>query len=339
MKFLRIAAISIVCAYTAPASALNLDDHPALCQFIGAMAERHGFKVSELQRLFAKAEIKPDIIEAMERPGEALPWYQYKKNFVTDEHARKGADYWRKYAPIVDKAAATYGVPAEIVIAIIGVETQYGRNSGRYAVIDALTTLTLKYPSRADFFRRELEEFLLLARDLNADPLEFKGSYAGAIGIGQFMPSSYRAYAVDFDNDRRRDLIKSHADAIGSVANYFQKHGWQTGAPVIAGARVAPNMYEPLNMQDLDTKFTGQQLARYGIVPLADVDGDSTVNIVKLQEETGVSYSIGYRNFYVITRYNRSRHYAMAVYELAQLIRTEYQNDIKFPLGPAVSRP
>lgn len=317
MNFIRIAVVLLVCGYHAPAAALNLDDYPALCQFIGTMAERHGFKVSELQRLFAKAEIKTDIIEAMERPGEALPWYQYKKNFVTAEHARKGGEYWRKHAPIVDKAAATYGVPAEIILAIIGVETQYGRNNGRYAVLDALTTLTLKYPSRADFFRRELEEFLLLARDLNADPLAFKGSYAGAIGIGQFMPSSYRAYAVDFDDDGRRDLIKSHADAIGSVANYFQKHGWQTGAPVIAGARVGSNMYEPLNMQDLETKFTGQQLARYGIVPLAEIDGGSTVNIIKLQEENGVSYSLGYRNFYVITRYNRSQNYAMAVWQLS----------------------
>lgn len=317
------------------ARALSIDDYPELCRFIADVAERDQFHPSDLQRWFKATEIKPEIIEAMERPREALPWFQYKKTFVNDQQARKGAAYWHKHADVVDRAAKEYGVPAEIILAIIGVETQYGKNLGRYAVMDALTTLMLKYPPRADYFRHELEEYLLLARDLDIDPLSMKGSYAGAIGIGQFMPSSYRRFAVDYDADRKRDLIGSSADAIASVANYFHQNGWRSGGAVVSPVHIDPAVYEPLASDDLAPRFSPKQLVKYGIVAsTADLRDDGLSNIVRLQEEKGPVYYIGYENFYVITRYNRSQHYAMAVYELAQRIRTTYLADNQPLLGP-----
>ncbi len=321
------------------AGAVSLDDNPQLCSFITMMVDKYQFAPSDLRRWFEHTEIKPEIIEAMERPRESLPWFQYKKSFVTDEQARKGAKFWRAHSAIVDQAAKDYGVPPEIILAIVGVETQYGKNLGRYAVIDALTTLMLKYPPRADFFRHELEEYLLLTRDLGIDPLKMKGSYAGAIGIGQFMPSSYRQFAVDFDGDSKRDLIGSPADALASVANYFHLNGWRVGAPVVSEIRIDAALYEPIASSDLEPRFTPKQLVKYGIVNTSsEVLDDGLVNIVRLQEEDRPVYYIGYENFYVITRYNRSRHYAMAVYELAQRIRNLYQAELNVSDTERVSR-
>ena len=317
-----------------PAQALDIKKHPALAQFLDAMAQRHSFEPQELQRWFGQAEIKRDILNAIARPREALPWHQYKKSFVKAELAQKGAAYWRRHSAALTRAQAQYQVPPEIILAIIGVETQFGRNTGRYAVIDALTTLAFAYPPRADFFRGELEQFLLLARDLRLDPLKLKGSYAGAMGIGQFIPSSYRNYAVDFDGDGQRDLFNNADDAIGSVANYFYAHGWKSGEPVISAVRADNALLASLDTNELEPKLGPEQLRKYGIVPLAPGNPALPATVLRLQDAEGPLYLLGYHNFYVITRYNRSRHYALAVYELAQLIRAEYDSEIAFPLGP-----
>lgn len=315
------------------ASALDLDEHPEMFEFVSHMAINHQFKVKELRRWFEDAEIRPEIVEAMERPREALPWWQYKKTFVNADHARRGAAYWQKHADTLARAAKTYGVAPEMIVAIIGVETHFGRNSGRYPVLDALTTLAFSYPSRADYFRKELEEFLLLAREQQFNPARVKGSYAGAMGIGQFMPSSYRAYAVDFDDDAKRDLLSSTEDAIGSIAHYFQRHGWRPGEPVVGQLRFDTNLYASLEGQALD-QLSVKQLHKYGIV--ADNPGVmEDARLIRLEEENGPLYLLGYHNFGVITRYNRSHHYAMAVYELSQMIRALRVNEPTFPLGPS----
>lgn len=315
------------------AKAVDLREYPDLNRFISRMATEHKFEPDELRRWFEQAEIRPEIIEAMERPREALPWWQYKKTFLTEENARRGVAYWEKNGGTLEQAAKEYGVPAEIIVAIIGVETQFGRHTGRYPVIDALTTLAFRYPARGDYFRRELEEFLLLTREQGLNPLAMKGSYAGAIGIGQFMPSSYRAYAVDFDKDKTRNLMASTEDAIGSIANYFQKHGWRTGEPVVGQVRAGTNLYTSLDAGGLE-HVSVKQLRKYGILANDNIGANESVNLIRLEEEDGALYLLAFHNFGVINRYNRSHHYALAVYELSQMIRTRYLREPKFPLGP-----
>lgn len=314
------------------AAAVSPADHPALGAFIETMVQRHGFDAAELRRLFAAAQRRPDIIDAMERPREALPWYAYRRGFVTEERARLGARFWKRHRQALARAERDYGVPPEVVVAIIGVETRYGTYAGRYSVLDALVTLTLDYPPRRDFFRRELEEFLLLARELGLDPLAVKGSYAGALGIPQFIPSSYRAYAVDFDRDGRRDLFASTDDAIGSVARFLQHHGWANGEPVIESARIEAASGDRTAAPGVEPVVTLREWVDRGVIPNggAAANGsalDRAAALITLEGESGPLYHLGYNNFYVITRYNRSQNYAMAVHELARMIRQRYDTD------------
>lgn len=301
------------------AHAVEIDDFPALGEFIQEMHNRHGFAERDLRAWFTAVEIKEEIIAAITRPREALPWHQYKTGFVNAKLARAGAAYWRRHAPTLTRAESIYGVAPEIVLAIVGVETQYGRNLGRFRVIDALTTLTLHYPQRAPFFRRQLEEFLLLARSLKRDPLSFKGSYAGAMGIGQFMPSSYRAYAIDFDDDGARDLITNPTDALGSVANYLKEHGWRNDEPIFAA--LTPALARSVEQVGVATTLAGMS--------------DDGTEVVELANNNGPLFRLTYPNFATILRYNRSRHYAMAVAELSELIRAEYAPMRTPPAPPA----
>ncbi len=307
-----------------PARALDIDAYPELRQFMDEMTAKHSFAADDLQRWFADTQLRPDIVEAMERPKEALPWHQYRPLFVTEDNARKAARYWRKNAPALARAYEQYGVEPEVVLAILTVETRLGRNTGRYRVLDALTTLAFTYPARGEFFERELEEYLLLARDLGVDPREIKGSYAGAMGIPQFIPSSYRVYAVDFNGDAKRDIVNSVDDAIGSVAHYFKRHGWRSGEPVTDAAQVEGEHYLRIADAGVRPRVDLKSLRKYGIVAPNGADEGRQASLFALQEEEGPVYRLGYQNFYVITRYNRSRHYAMAVHELSQLIRQFY---------------
>lgn len=309
------------------AQALEFRKYPALQSFTAEMAEKHGFSAKQLRRVFRCATIRPDIIEAMERPKELLPWHEYRKIFVTEDSAKRGARFWKEHAQDISRAQEQYGVSPEIIVAIIGVETRYGRNPGNYPILDALATLTLEYPSRAAFFREELAEFLLLAREIDIDPCRVKGSYAGAMGLPQFMPSNYRRLAVDFDGDGKRDLLDNPADAIGSVAHYLRNNGWETGAPLTDEARLEGTLYFWVEKLGLKPALSVRQLAGYGVFPRRRDNPEQRAALISLEGEYGPVYRLGYNNFYVITRYNHNKRYAMAVVELGELIRQRMKDN------------
>jgi membrane-bound lytic murein transglycosylase B len=287
-------------------------------QFIADVSQRNGIPSAEISAILSQARLSSQIIAAISRPAEALPWRRYREIFLQPERIQGGVLFWRENSAALEQASNAYGVPVEILVAVIGVETRYGRNAGGYRVLDALATLAFDYPKRADFFRGELEQFLLLTREQKLEPLELKGSYAGAMGTPQFIPSSFRRFAVDFDVDGRIDIWNSNADAIGSVANYFKEHGWQSGGLVALrlAAEVAPA--ESLLSDDLEPGLSPAMLAQNGIVSPLPIPADNKVKILTLESESGPEHWLGFWNFYVITRYNHSVLYAMAVYQLAQ---------------------
>ncbi|MCR4348114.1 MAG: lytic murein transglycosylase B [Sulfuricaulis sp.] len=320
-RFLVVCIVLAMLAIAPDAQALDFRKYPALRTFAGDMAEKHGFSVSKLKRVFRCATIRPDIIEAMERPRELLPWHEYQKIFVTEDNARRGARFWKEHAGDIARAQEHYGVPPEIILAIIGVESRYGRSKGGYPVLDALATLTLEYPPRSEFFRKELEEFLLLAREIDVNPCEVKGSYAGAMGLPQFMPSSYRRLAVDFDGDGRRDLLDNPADTIGSIAHYLRNNGWETGAPIVEEVKLEGTLYFWVEKLGIKPALSVRQLAEYGIFPRQLDNPERRGALISLEGEYGPFHRLGFNNFYVITRYNLSKRYAMAVVELGEMIR------------------
>jgi peptidoglycan lytic transglycosylase B len=308
------------------AHALNVNRYPELQGLIAEMADQYGFAPQTLRKTFRCVQIRPEIIEAMERPKELLPWYEYSNIFLTEESVQRGARFWKKHEAALTRANEEYGVPPEIIVAILGVETQYGRNTGNIAILDALTTLTLKYPSRAEYFRRELTEFLLLARELDINACRFKGSYAGAMGLPQFMASNYRRFAVDFDANGTRNILESPEDAIGSVAVYLKEHGWEAGAPVADDANLEGARYFWIEKLGIKPALPVRQLAHYGIFPRRHENAERRAALISLEGEYGPFYRLGYNNFYVITRYNHNKRYAMAVYELGERIRQRMES-------------
>lgn len=292
--------------------------------FIREMAARHGFNAAQLRATFSRAQAQPSIIAAMSRPAEAKPWYAYREIFINPKRIQGGVQFWRTHAAALAKAEQVYGVPPQIVVAIIGVETQYGGNMGKYQVLEALSTLAFGYPRRAAYFRKELENYLLLTRAEGIDPLSLRGSYAGAMGLGQFMPSSFLAYAVDFDGDGHRDLWRNPTDAIGSVAHYFKKNGWRSGQPVAIPASVSGARYSALVSERLNPpKHSIASLRSQGVTPRGSVSDAQAAMLLEFAGRTGPEYWLGFDNFYAITRYNRSQLYALAVYQLSQAIREQ----------------
>nr|WP_229381869.1 lytic murein transglycosylase B [Spiribacter sp. 2438] len=296
-------------------------DTDALRAFTESMAERHGMDAEQLTRLLVDdARHQSDIIDAITRPAEALPWYRYRAIFLTEARVNEGVAFMNTHAEILEAVQQEYGVPPAIVTAIIGVETFYGRYRGQHRVIDALRTLGFGYPPREAFFRRELEAFLLLAQEEGFDPREPRGSYAGAMGVPQFISSSYRAYAVDFDGDGRRDLFNSMADAIGSVGHYFAQHRWRAGEPVAIPARPDRPVDEALLSADLRPRHTVAELQAAGVNFDQPLDPGAGARLLVLDADGGDEHWVTLHNFYVITRYNHSPLYAMAVYQLAQAL-------------------
>jgi len=296
-------------------------------QFIAEMVHRHGFVRRELRTLFSKARFQSSIIKAITPPIEprARSWQAYRAQFLTSERIQGGAEFRERHRAALSRAVELYGVPEEIIVAIIGVETVYGRNTGSYRVIDALTTLAFDYPPRAEYFRGELESYLLYARDAGIDTLGLKGSYAGAIGIPQFMPGSYRRYAVDLDGDGKQDLSGSVADAIGSVANFLQAHGWETNQPVAFAAQVRGENYRKLVDAGIKPTYRYGDLADFGVSAEGETKADAPCTLIELATPGEASqYLVGLTNFYVLTRYNRSSLYAAAVLELAQAVKSAY---------------
>lgn len=318
MRKLIGALAAALCAMSAAAQP-GFVERPAVQSFIVEMSERHGFVASELETLFGRTRSDPDVIRLITpKPRGERSWQAYRGNFLNERRIRAGARFWSDNAKTLERAATRYGVPAEIIVAIIGIETEYGRNAGTFRVVEALATLAFDYPPRADFFRSELEQFLLFAREENRNVLGLTGSYAGAMGIPQFMPSSYRRYAVDFNGDGRRDLLGSSADAIGSVANFLREHGWAPGRPIAFPASVAGDAFRPLVDGGVEPRTPARELRAAGVTFSGDATPDTPCVLIELESPDAASeYWVGVHNFYVLTRYNRSSFYAVAVLELA----------------------
>ena len=251
--------------------------------------------------------------------------FEYRKIFLTKSRIDGGVAFWEQNVDTLTDAQAELGVDPQIIVAIIGVETRYGGNTGRHRVIDALSTLAFDYPPRSTFFTGELEQFLLLAREENIDLLKTTGSYAGAMGYGQFIPSSYRQYAIDFDKDGKRDLWNSPRDIIGSVANYFRAHGWESGQPVATRAEVSGDSYPAMLELGYKPNTVLDALRHEGITPQQQMPDALTAALIQFDQQDGPEYWLGFNNFYVITRYNHSPLYAMAVYQLSEEIRAAYE--------------
>ena len=299
--------------------------------FVAEMSSRHGFEASSLTALFAQVESRPSIVAAMKRPAEkTMPWNEYRARFVTERRVARGVEVSRAQAGALDNAAAK-GVPTGVLLAIVGVETAYGENTGKHRVLDALSTLAFDYPPRSEFFRGELEQYLLMTREESLDPLAPLGSYAGAMGIPQFMPSSFNRWAVDGDGDGHRDLWSDWADVFASVANYLTAHGWRAGEPVMARADAADARLEGLPGDELALSETVKSLQDRGVRFTTTLPPDAPAVLVPLIVADGIEYRVGFTNFYAITRYNRSLLYASAVNDLAEAIAAANAP----PTGPA----
>jgi membrane-bound lytic murein transglycosylase B len=289
--------------------------------FIDEVAARHSLDKDDLRKLIAKAEPQPKIVELMSKPAErVLAWWEYRNRFLTEKRIADGVRFWNEHRAVLDKVSSERGVPAEYLVAIMGVETVYGNVTGRNRVLDALATLAFDYPPRSAFFRSELEEFVLLTREESIDPLTATGSYAGAMGVPQFMPSSYRRYAVDGDADQKRNLWNNMEDVVASIANYFREHGWETGAPVITEAELDPEPTFTIDTRNLELNETIEGLNATGVRVKIAAPAETPVLLVSAEQQDGPAYRVGFKNFQVITRYNRSVRYAMAVHDLAQAI-------------------
>jgi membrane-bound lytic murein transglycosylase B len=292
--------------------------------FIDNMVAQHGFDAATLTGLLGDARSQPRIIEAIQRPAErTMAWWEYRKQLVTEDRIKGGVKVWQNHSALLARIADRSGVPAEYLVAITGIETSYGSNTGRFRVLDALTTLGFDYPPRSDFFRRELEQYLLLTREDGVDPRTPLGSYAGAMGVAQFMPSSLRAYAVDDGQDGRRDLAAFGPDVFASIANYFVQHGWRAGEPVLVETS-HPDPADDPAAQRLSLDHTLASLRDRGYIFDSTLPGETPAMLIPAQLEQSLAWHVGYQNFYVITRYNRSTLYALAVHELAEAIARRY---------------
>ena len=301
-----------------------------VASFIDEMVAEHDYDAAALNDILGRVELSEKVIAAITRPAEALPWHRYRAIFIKPGRIRGGAQFWRENQAQLERAAEQYGVPAEIMVAIIGVETKYGRITGGFKVINSLSTLAFDYPKRSRFFTSELKHFLLLARAQSLDPHTLSGSYAGAMGIPQFMPSSYRAYAVDFDEDGLTDIWDNPTDAIGSVGNYLSEHGWKKDAGITSPASAPEGDISALLTDGLKPQLTMADMLEAGVTAepeLAGLDASAKVKLLQLENKDDHEYWLALHNFYVITRYNHSTLYAMAVYQLAEAIRAKYQSN------------
>lgn len=314
---MMLAAGTTSCSATQPASNLR----PEIDNFITEMVNRHGFSRNELETAFNQVRFQPSVLKLISAPASAISWNEYRGRFVNAQRIKGGVDFWNAHAQDLARASNIYGVPEEIIVAIIGIETSYGATTGNHRVIDALTTLAFDFPRRADFFREELEHYLLLAKEQRFDLFGIKGSYAGAIGVPQFMPGSYRRYAVDFDGDGQIDLANNAADAIGSVANYLKAYGWQPNEPIAIRARATTEALQVFLDAGIEPSYSVAHLRQAGIVPINNAPSDEFLAaLIELNDQGERQLWLGFRNFYVITRYNRSTFYAMSVFELAKAI-------------------
>jgi membrane-bound lytic murein transglycosylase B len=318
----RLLLIPLLLAATAASAFEPYQERADVRAFIAEMAERNGFDPDQLAAEFRKVEPSPQVIKAITPATEpaAKSWQAYRGRFVEPRRISRGLEFWHDHEIALVRAQALYGVPAEIIVAIIGVETIYGQHTGSFDVFNALTNLAFDYPPRAPLFRRELEALLLLAREEKQDPWGYRGSYAGAIGLPQFLPSSIRSYAVDFDRDGRIDLAASSDDAIGSVGHFLMEHGWEEGEPIALPAKVSRDGTPSLLAEGIRPARLPAELARLGVE--SDNAPEKPAALIDLTTpDAPTEYRLGFNNFYVLTRYNRSSFYAAAVMDLAETLR------------------
>lgn len=298
----------------------ELLDRSSVQEFIDKMVSKHKFERKWMKKLFQDMKPRKKIVKAISNPAERKKWFQYKPIFIRKERVLGGIGFKKIHNGTLSRAHKEYGVPPEIITSIIGIETKYGMNTGKFRVIDSLATLAFNYPKRSKFFLGELEHFLLLTREEELDPYKIRGSYAGAMGKPQFISSSYRNYAVDYDGDNKRDLWRSNSDIIGSVANYFKRHKWKANEPIAVKAKVSGNGWKKATLNKLKPQHTVGDLRLMGIKPTQPLDDNMPANLLVLDTKNGKEYWITLHNFYVITRYNHSSMYAMAAFQLSQLI-------------------
>jgi membrane-bound lytic murein transglycosylase B len=327
---IRFLALLLACALSGASAAPPAKQaagpyakRPEVKAFIHDMAQRHGFVERELVYMFSRVKREDQVLQSIRPPDKPRSWQEYRDIFLTEKRVSLGVEFWGANRALLERAQREFGVPAEYILAIVGIETFYGRNMGRWRVVDALTTLAFDYPPRSAYFRDELEQYLLLARDLGFDVFSVRGSYAGAIGIPQFMPGSQRRFAVDFDHDGAVDLRRNPADAIGSVANFLKQHGWQAGGAVMFEAKVEGDAWQRYADGGIEPRHRLADLRHAGARFAAPAELDGALGaLVELQTpERASEYRVTLQNFYVLTRYNRSAFYATAVAELAAALR------------------
>ena len=330
-RFIVTSFLGGACALWTPAGLANESyaERPEVQAYIDELVQTHQFSRTALEGVFSQSTRQNRIIELMSRPAERrLVWHEYRKILVDEPRISQGVTFWRENRAALERAERTYGVPPEIIVAIIGVETRYGRVTGNFGVVDALSTLAFDYPPRAKFFRGQLTQHFLLSREEGKDPLSMKGSYAGAMGYGQFIPSSYRSYAVDFDGDGVRDIWSNKTDAIGSVANYFAENGWRGQNDVVERVSLAAETAELTSLANgaLKPTRTVAQWRDLGVRVSAEQPANRRATLMRMQQPESAEYWLGFEDFYAITRYNHSRLYAMAVYQLSQAIIERRKN-------------
>jgi membrane-bound lytic murein transglycosylase B len=319
----RLVLLLFIFFAASPAQAIDVSD-PEVRNFIDSMVSEHAYDRGTLENVLQQATTRESILEAIARPAERTKeWHEYRDIFLTDARVKAGAEFWREHSEVLERISAETGVDVEILVGIIGVETYFGRRTGSYRVLDALATLAFAYPPRSKFFRRELEQFLLLVREEEMEAIDAIGSYAGAMGRPQFMPSSYRAYAVDSSADGKRDIWTNWADVIGSVANYFVRHGWRSNNQVVVEASLSNQWRGDPPENTLKPQETVTSLSHQGVLFATDLAGDQQSQLLTLIGDDGEEYWVGFHNFFVITRYNRSVMYALAVHQLGQEISIE----------------
>lgn len=316
----KISATLMLLTVSVTASAVPVNDYPVLRELVEQMVREDNYPRAELEAVLTAARIDRNVIRLMDKQYEALPWHQYRERFVSDARINAGVKWWARHDAALQQAAREYGVAPAIIVALIGVETYFGTRLGGKRVLDSLVTLTAEYPRRRQFFRRELRAFLNTARAENILPETVIGSFAGAVGIPQFMPTSYQAYAVDLNQNGKQDLVTEHEDAIGSVANYLKRRGWKKGQTVFAPLPDGiPSAAKKLISKKSKPNLTAQQLNTAGVKFNAH-GGGNKMALLKFREVDGQSYFIAFHNFHVITRYNPSVNYAMAVAQLSEQI-------------------
>ncbi len=323
--FFCLALFTFIFSYQQSYAAERFTSKPSVKEFIRHMEKKYRYNGSYISYVLGRAHYDPSVIQHMERPYEEEPWYHYRNIFITPERVQAGIEFYKQQRKVIAMEERHFGVPGSIIVAIIGIESKYGNRMGSYRVVDSLATLAFNYHPRAQFFRKELEDFFLLVREKDLDPLQIYGSYAGAMGMPQFMPSSYLYYGYGFSNERRPNLFNNGSDAIFSIGNYLMQMGWERHKPIATPAKVSGTRYEQAlrNVHDKPKppQYSVEQLEDLGIKPLGYYDLNDSAYLMAFETDNGVRYWLGFNNFYVITRYNQSNLYAMAVYQLAQYIQ------------------